>query len=338
MLRIAINGFGRIGRNFLRTILQDPNALKKINVVAINVGPAKLELLAHMFKYDSLMGTYKGTVSFKGDELHIDNQRIKILSMMDPATIPWKSLDIDWVVDATGKFTHRDGAQKHLQAGAKAVLITAPAKDEDVTIIPGVNDAAFKSGTHQIVSIGSCTTNAFLPMLKVLHDLYTIERSFMTTVHAYTNTQVFLDVEASDPRRARAAAINIIPTTTGAMKVMGKVIPDLIGCVEAISLRVPVDKVSLIDLTFVGKKEVSMDGINDAFKKAAESGPMKGIVALTMDPLVSCDFKGDPHSVTIDGLLTATCGERMGKVFGWYDNEWGYSERLKDFLVRDAAK
>ena len=292
-------------------------------------------MVAHMFKDDSLMGTYKGSVAMKGSDLIIDGHPIKLLAELDPINLPWQSLAIDWVVESSGHFTHRDGASKHLQAGAGAVLITAPAKDEDVTIIPGVNDAAYEKGKQRIVSLGSCTTNAFLTMLKVLHDEFIVERCFMTTVHAYTNTQVLLDVEQSDPRRSRAAAINIIPTSTGAMQVMGKVIPDLIGCVEAIAIRVPVAKVSLIDLTFMGKKPVTIDAMNTAFTKAA-NGAMRGILGITMEPLVSSDFNGDGRSSIVDGLLTTTCGERMGKAFGWYDNEWGYSERLKDFLMRDA--
>ncbi|MFI5333179.1 MAG: type I glyceraldehyde-3-phosphate dehydrogenase, partial [Candidatus Babeliales bacterium] len=278
MIRIAINGFGRIGRNFLRTLLQDPHARNKVDIVAINLGPAKKEFTAHMFTYDTLMGTYHGSVALEGNELVIDGKRIQLLTELDPVKLPWKSLNIDWVVECTGHFTKREGASKHLQAGAQYVLISAPAHDEDVSIIPGVNDAMFNASKHKIVSLGSCTTNAVLTMLKVLHDTFTIERSFMTTVHAYTNSQVLLDVEAKDLRRSRAAAVNIIPTTTGAMNVMGKVIPDLAGCVEAIAIRVPVTKVSLIDLTIITKESLTVDAINAAFTKAAH-GPMKGILA-----------------------------------------------------------
>lgn len=335
MIRIAINGFGRIGRTFLRCVLEDKNALNNINIVAINIGPAKLDFCAHMFKYDTLMGTYRGDVAMEGNELVIDGRRITIIAQPDPLKLPWKSFNIDWAVECSGRFTSREGASKHLQAGAGYVLISAPGKDEDVTIIPGVNDALFDASKHKIVSLGSCTTNAFLTMLKVLHDTFTIERCFMTTVHAYTNSQVLLDVEAKDLRRSRAAAMNIIPTTTGAMKVMGKVIPELIGCVEAISIRVPVAKGSLIDLTFLAKKETSIQAINDAFITASKTN-MQHIMAVTNEPLVSSDFNGDSHSVVIDSLLTSTCGPKMGKAFGWYDNEWGYSERLKDFLIEVA--
>jgi len=331
-MNVAISGFGRIGRNFLRAVLEDPQALKKINIVAINVGPAKLNAVAHMFKYDTLMGTYKETVEMQGDELCVGQHRFKILTALDPATLNWSKYNIDWVVESSGHFTKREGAQKHLQAGAKRVLITAPAKDEDVTIVPGVNDASYDPKKDFIVSLGSCTTNAFLTMLKVLHDEFTIERCFMTTVHAYTNTQVLLDVEGEDLRRSRAAAVNIIPTTTGAMQVMGKVIPDLMGCVEAVAIRVPVTKGSLIDLSFLTKKPLHIDAINAAFI-AASQGHMKGILGITMEPLVSSDFNGDSRSCIIDGLLTTTCGMNMGKAFGWYDNEWGYSCRLKSFLM-----
>lgn len=332
-MRIAINGLGRIGRNFLRIILNDAQARKNMDIVAINIGPAKPESVAHMFKYDTLMGTYPGSVVVKGDTLVIGDESIKLFTEMDPEKLPWKALDVDWVVECTGCFTKRDGASKHLTAGAKKVLISAPAQDEDVSIIPGVNDADYNAAEDNIVSIGSCTTNAFLTMLKVLHDTFTIERCFMTTVHAYTNTQVLLDVEDGDLRRSRAAALNIIPTTTGAMKMMGKIIPELVGCVEAMAIRVPVAKVSLIDLTFMAKKPLTVKAMNDAFTTAA-NGPLKNILALTMEPLVSSDFNGDEHSVVIDGLLTTMCGDKMGKVFGWYDNEWGYSARLKDFLLR----
>lgn len=332
MIKVAINGFGRIGRNFLRVVLQDKHALKKINIVAINIGPAKKDAIAHMFKYDTLMGTYAGNVALQGDELVVDEHHIRILTEMDPVEIDWSAYQIDWVVEASGFFTRREDAKKHLQSGAQSVLITAPAKDEDITIIPGVNDNAYDPNTHTIISLGSCTTNAFLTMLKVLHDTFTIKRSLMTTIHAYTNTQVLLDVEDSDLRRSRAAALNIIPTTTGAMKVMGKVIPDLIGCVEALAIRVPVAKVSLIDLSFVCEKNLTIDAINSAFVDASKN-QMRHILGVTMEPLVSSDFKNDSHSVVVDGLLTTVCGETMGKAFGWYDNEWGYSARIKDFLV-----
>jgi len=360
MIKIAINGFGRIGRTFLRVLLCDPIALQKINIVAINIGPAKKEYVAHMFKYDTIMGTYPGSVSLEKDRLVIDNHSILIISEPDPAKANWSAHAIDWVVECSGHFTHREGAAKHITAGARNVLISAPAKNEDITIIPGVNDAQFDKTKHHIVSLGSCTTNAFISILKVLHDEFTIERGFMTTIHAYTNSQVLIDVEGEDLRRSRAAALNIIPTSTGVSHLISKIFPDLTDCIEAIALRVPVATGSLIDFSFVSKKSVTIDLINQTFNRASreDSGLTKGIfppvrpeiiegwqregagskghVGITFEPLVSSDFTGDPRSVIIDGLLTATTGNNMGKVFGWYDNEWGYSCRLKDFLV--AAK
>ncbi len=330
-MRVAINGFGRIGRSFLRCVEQDKNLRDRMEIVAINIGNSQPEYVAHMFKYDTLMGSYQGAVSVEHDELIIDGHRIKILAELDPEKLPWNALNIDWVVDCSGKFTHRDGAQKHIKAGAQRVLISAPAHDEDVAIIPGVNEELFNPEKHTIVSLGSCTTNAFMPTLKVIDDAFGIVRGCMTTTHAYTNSQVLLDVEAKDLRFSRAAALNIIPASTGASGMLAKILPHLKDKVSAVAIRVPVGKVSLIDLVFETKKDLSVDAIHDAFKNAAQ-GKMKNIAALTMEPLVSSDFSGDPHSVIIDGLLTNTKGT-MGQVFGWYDNEWGYSVRMKDFLM-----
>jgi len=330
-MRIAISGFGRIGRTFLRCMLQDTNKLKNMQVVAINIGKSQPELTAHMFKYDTLMGAYQGEVKFEGDELIIDGYGIKVIAELDPEKLPWKDLCIDWVVDCTGKFTDRDGAQKHIVAGAQRVLISAPAHNEDIAIIPGVNQQLFDPSKHFIVSLGSCTTNAFMTMLKVIDDECGIIKGFMTTTHAYTNTQVLLDVEAKDLRFSRAAALNIIPSTTGASQMIGKILPHLAEVISAVAMRVPVAKVSLIDLVVETKGSLSCEIINQAFIKASQSH-MKNIVAFTREPLVSTDFSGDPHSVIIDGLLTNTQGA-MGQVFGWYDNEWGYSMRMKDFLI-----
>lgn len=342
-MKIAINGFGRIGRNFLRAILQDPQAAEKLEVVAINTGPAnkknsvesEMNAVAHMFKYDTLMGTYPGSVKIEQDAyLGVGNYRIKLIAQADPAAIDWGALGVDWVVESSGHFTHAQDARKHIAAGAKHVLITAPAKGEDIAIIPGVNQELFDSKKHSIVSLGSCTTNALVPTLKVLHDAFGIVSGFMTTTHAYTNTQVLLDVNTDDLRRSRAAALNIIPTTTGASDMVGKIIPELDGVVLSTSIRVPVAKVSLIDLSLITQKPCSVESIHAAFESAAQ-GPMRGILALTHDPLVSSDFSGDNHSVTIDGLMTAVNSKNgnFAKVFGWYDNEWGYSVRLKDFLM-----
>jgi len=331
MIRVAINGFGRIGRTFLRCVLQDKTTWEKIQVVAINVGSTQPEFTAHMFKYDTLMGIFPGVVSVENDELIVDGHRIKILSELNPAKLPWNSLSIDWVVECTGCFTDRNGAQKHIVAGAQRVLISAPAHNEDITIIPGVNEDLFNPAQHIIVSLGSCTTNAFIPTLKIVDDAFGVARGCMTTTHAYTNSQVLLDVQAKDLRFSRAAALNIIPATTGASKMLEKVLPHLADKVSAMAVRVPVGKVSLIDLVFEAKNDISVDAIHAAFVAGSQLG-MKNIVALTMEPLVSSDFNGDYHSVVIDGLLTHVNGS-MGQVFGWYDNEWGYSMRMKDFLL-----
>jgi glyceraldehyde 3-phosphate dehydrogenase len=330
MARIAINGFGRIGRNFLRAVLEDPKAKQLLKIVAINVGPSKIESLAHLFKYDTLLGTFAGTVRSDAANLYIDDLVIPLIAQANPQELDWHRFQVDWVVESSGHFTTREGAQQHITAGAKRVLITAPAQNEDITIIPGVNDAAFNPIAHYIVSLGSCTTNALLPMLKVLHEAFNIVSGCMTTIHAYTNSQVLLDVERADPRRARAAALNIIPTTTGAMKVVDKVYPALKGIIGGMALRVPVAKVSLIDLTIMTQTTISKEIINAAFEQA--SSTLRGIIAVSNEPLVSCDYNKNSYSVTIDALLTEVRGN-LGKVCGWYDNEWGYSERLKDFLI-----
>lgn len=335
-MNIAINGFGRIGRNFLRAVLLDPNAARILKVAAINIGPARLDMVAHMFKYDTLMGTYPGQVILEGDELIIDELHIKIIAQRDPLLIDWKLYNIDWVVESSGFFTKRDQANKHIQAGAGAVLITAPAQGEDIAIVPGVNMQFFDRAKHKIVSLGSCTTNAFITLLKALNDAFEITDGLMTTVHAYTNTQVLLDVESEDLRRSRAAALNIIPTTTGVSKLVGTLIPSLAGKIQAVAIRVPVAKVSLIDFSFTAKKPLSVAAIHDACVAVAQTD-MAGIVDLTFEPLVSSDFSGSNYSVVVDGQLTAVQGN-MGKIFGWYDNEWGYSVRLKDFLLYAAQQ
>lgn len=333
MIRIAINGFGRIGRNFLRALAQDKQASERVRVVAVNVGPADPEKIVHMFKYDTMMGTFRGHVEMKGNMLYVNDQVMEVIAERDPEKAPWARLNIDWVAECSGFFTKRDGATKHLNAGAQNVLISAPAKGEDVSIVLGVNDEAYDKNKHKIVSLGSCTTNAIVPVLKVLHDAFGIESGFMTTVHAYTNTQVLLDLECDDVRRGRAAALNIIPTSTGATDVLARIIPELDGKIGGMSLRVPIAKVSLIDLAFVAHKELSMQSLRGAFTSAAVSAKMHGILGVTDEPLVSSDFSGDAHSVVVDLPLLDVRG-RVGKVFGWYDNEWGYSERLKDFLFR----
>ena len=332
-MSVAINGFGRIGKTFLRTLLVDKQALQKIEVAAINVGKGDPQAAALALKYDTLMGTYPGNVSYKDGKLHIDELAIPVVSELDPEKAPWKKYSIDWVVEATGHFTKREGAEKHLKAGAKAVLITAPAEGEDVSIIPGVNGRLYDASKHKIVSIGSCTTNALFTMIKVLDDVFQVEKAAMTTVHAYTNSQALLDVDATMPdlRKKRAAALNIVPTTTGAMKMVERVMPHLAGKMTGVSLRVPVGKVSLIDFTVILKKDATSQEINKAFEEASK-GTMKGFLQYTEEPLVSSDYAGNNNSSIIDGLMTESQG-KFAKVFGWYDNEWGYSERLKDFLL-----
>lgn len=346
-MNVAINGFGRIGRNFLRAVLQDKPCHEKIKIVVINIGQADVATVAHMFKYDTLMGMFPGNVLVKegfygngqddksGAQLIVDGYAINLISEFDVQKIDWAKYGVDWVVDATGKFTKRDGAQLHISSGAKKVLITAPAENEDVTIIPGVNDSDYDPVKHNIVSLGSCTTNAILPIIKIMHENFVIERGFMTTVHAYTNDQVLLDVEKKDLRRARAAALNIVPTTTGAQKVIGKVMPELNGLIGGASVRVPVGKVSLVDFAFDAKKTISIEAINKAFERASIVAPLKGVLTISNEPLVSSDYAGNNSSVVVDGLLTDV-KQNMAKVFGWYDNEWGYSVRLKDFLKKVA--
>ena len=331
-MNIAINGFGRIGKTFLRTILLDETASKKISVKTINIGKGSLELVAHSFKYDSIMGTFPDDVHTEGNMLCIGNKKIEIIADLDPHNIQWARREIDWVVDATGHFTKRDKAMLHLDpAGAKNVLITAPAVNPDITIIPGINSKAYDKNRHQIVSLGSCTTNALVPMLKVLDDTFAIQQCSMTTIHAYTNNQVLLDIETDDPRRSRAAALNIIPTTTGVSKIVNDILPGMGTRFQGMSVRVPVAKVSLIDLVFTSNQNITNKMINAALESASQ-GKYASIMAYTQEPLVSSDFSKDPHSVIIDSLLTSAQGH-MGHVFGWYDNEWGYCQRLKDFLI-----
>ncbi|MBD3231774.1 type I glyceraldehyde-3-phosphate dehydrogenase [Candidatus Dependentiae bacterium] len=330
--KIAINGFGRIGRSFLRALLLDEKASKDLNVVAINIGPGKMEQTALLFQYDSVMGQFKNKVKYLNNSLIIGNKEIKILSELDPEKLPWSSFNIDWVVEATGKFTQRSKAQLHLKAGAKKILITAPAKGEDVTIIPGINDSEYKS-ENLIVSLGSCTTNCFAPMIKVIDENFDLISGLMTTIHAYTNTQVLLDVQDSDPRRARAAAINLIPTSTGADKVITKLYPQYRDKLQALAVRAPIPIVSLIDFTFDTKDYLTVELINDVFKRYSQN-QLKGILQYCEEPLVSSDFEQNSHSCIIDSLLTKSNG-KMHKIFGWYDNEFGYSCRLKDFLLHN---
>lgn len=335
-MNIAINGFGRIGRNFLRAVLEDSRARKKLNVVAINLGPMSLETAEHLFKNDSLLGRWPGTVELKGNELIVDGHAMCLSSACEPDACPWKSQDIEWVVESSGCFTNREGASGHLQAGAAHVLVTAPMKGEDISVIPGVNMDEYNSESHKIVSMGSCTTNALMPVIKVLLDQCGLQFGFMTTIHAYTNDQVLLDVGHRDLRRTRAAAINIIPTTTGAARMVDRLFPQLENKIACTAIRVPVAKVSLLDISFTSDKKMSAELINRVFRAVAE-GDLKNIVGYSDEPLVSSDYYQCSKSVTIDSLMTQAVGS-TGRVFGWYDNEWGYSERLKDFLVYAASK
>lgn len=334
MINIAINGFGRIGKNFLRTLLQDKDALKYIKVMVINIGKSDPESCAFYFKYDTLMSNFPDNILYRDDNLIINDISIKIAANLDPEKIDWQKYNIDWVVDCTGKFTKREQALRHIKSGAKKVLISAPGENSDVTIIPGVNMGLFNKDKDQIISLGSCTTNALAPMIKILDDEFKVENAFMTTVHAYTNSQALLDTttEIKDMRKKRAAALNIIPTTTGATKVIDYIFPHLKGKIKGNALRVPVAKVSLIDLNVVVKSNnLDVKTVNDNFKRQA-SLPMKNILDFTDLPLVSSDYYGNNNSVIIDGLLTQVNSNTI-KIFGWYDNEWGYANRLKDFLI-----
>jgi len=327
-IRVGINGFGRIGRNFFRA----QQALgADLDIVALNdLGDA--QTMAHLLRYDSNLGPFKGDVDLADGVLRAAGEEIRILSERDPAALPWGELGVDVVLESTGHFTDREGAGKHLEGGAKKVLISAPAKDPDVTLVLGVNDAAYDAEAHQIVSMASCTTNCVAPMAKVLHELGEIESGFMTTIHAYTNDQVILDFPHKDLRRARAAAINLIPTTTGAAKAIGIVMPELQGKVDGISVRAPVSTGSLTDLVVSLGRETSIDEVNSAFRTAA-SGQLDGILQYSEDPIVSTDINGSAYSCIFDSELTMVHGSTV-KAFGWYDNEWGYSCRLVDIIPK----
>jgi glyceraldehyde 3-phosphate dehydrogenase len=329
-IRVGINGFGRIGRNFWRAVNDQGSrgqSTGEIQVVAAN-DLGDVATMAHLLKYDSVLGNLADEVTASGDEIHVGSQTIRILAQRDPADLPWGELGVDVVVESTGRFTNADDARKHIAGGAKKVIVSAPAKGEDITIVMGVNDDAYDPAKHQIISNASCTTNCVAPMAKVLLDNFGIVRGLMTTVHAYTSDQVLQDFPHRDLRRARAAAINIIPTTTGAAKATALVLPELKGKMDGLSLRVPVPDGSVTDLVAQLGREVTKDEVNAAFKAAAE-GPLKGYLYYTSDPIVSSDIVGSPASCTFDSSLTMAEGDQV-KVIGWYDNEWGYSSRLVD--------
>jgi glyceraldehyde 3-phosphate dehydrogenase len=327
MTRVAINGFGRIGRNFLRAYLE---RRPDYEVVAVNdIGDVKT--MAHLLEFDSVLGRLNDQVDADSETMTVGKHRLRAFSIPEPEKLPWRELDIDVVVESTGRFEKREKARAHLDAGAGSVVISAVANDEDVTLVLGVNDDAYDPNRHRIVSNASCTTNCVTPLAKVIHDAFTIERGFMTTVHAYTPTQPVLDAPHKDLRRARAAAINLIPTTTGATRALGTVLPELEGKIGALAIRAPVPVGSIVDLTLDLARPVERDEVNAAFRSAAERGALLGILRYADEPLVSSDIVGSSYSCIFDSELTMTSGSLV-KVFGWYDNEWGYSCRLVDLV------
>jgi glyceraldehyde 3-phosphate dehydrogenase len=332
-IRAAINGFGRIGRNVLRSAKQSGNT--DIDFVAVN-DLTDAATLAHLLKYDSVHGRYPGTVEVSEGGLLVDGDEIKVSSERDPAALPWGELGVDIVIEGTGIFRDRVGAGKHLAAGAKKVIITAPAKNEDVTIVLGVNDDDYDPDNHHIISNASCTTNCLAPLVKVIASEFGFRHGLMTTIHAYTNDQRILDLPHSDLRRARAAAVSMIPTTTGAAKATGLVLPEVKGRIDGMAIRVPTADVSIVDLVAEVDRDVTVEEVNAAFQRAAD-GPMAGILGVSHEPLVSIDYTSDPHSSTVDALSTAVMDGRMVKVLSWYDNEWGYSSRVVDLVSKVGA-
>jgi glyceraldehyde 3-phosphate dehydrogenase len=326
-LKVAINGFGRIGRNFLRTC----RGVGDIEIVAVN-DLTDSNTLAHLLKYDSVHGIFQGDVSAADDTINVDGKSIKVLAETDPSKLPWKELGVEIVLESTGRFTDKEGAGKHLSAGAGWVIISAPAKGPDATVCMGVNEEKLDPSKHKIISNASCTTNCLAPVAKVLNDEFGIEKGLMTTIHSYTNDQRILDLPHKDLRRARAAAVSMIPTTTGAAKAVGLVLPELQGKLDGMAIRVPTPNVSVVDLVADLKKESTAESVNAALKKAAD-GPMKGILMYTEEPVVSIDFNGNPHSSIVDAQVTKVIEGKMVKVLSWYDNEWGYSTRLRDLML-----
>jgi glyceraldehyde 3-phosphate dehydrogenase len=327
-VRVGINGFGRIGRNFWRAVHAGGGG--DIEIVAAN-DLGDLATIAHLLKYDTVLGTLDVDVSADGDVIRVGSHSIKMLAERDPAALPWGELGVDVVIESTGRFTSAQDAGKHLAGGARKVIISAPAKGEDITVVMGVNDESYDPARHDIISNASCTTNCVAPMAKVLNDSFGIRKGLMTTIHAYTNDQVILDFPHKDLRRARAAAQNIIPTTTGAAKATALVLPELKGKLDGLSMRVPVMDGSVTDLVVQLDREVSVEEVNSAYRAAAD-GPLKGYLHYTADPIVSSDIVGTPYSCTFDSLLTMAFGDQV-KVIGWYDNEWGYSNRLADLTA-----
>ncbi len=325
-IRIGINGFGRIGRNVLRASLDDP----ELEFVALN-DLTDAKTLAYLLKYDSVHGTLPVTVEAKDDQIVVDGKALTILAKKDPKELPWKELGVDLVIESTGRFTDREGASRHLSAGAKRVIISAPGKDVDFTVVLGVNHEAYDPRAHQIISNASCTTNCLAPVAKVLLENFGIRHGVMTTIHSYTNDQQLLDLPHKDLRRARAAAISMVPTSTGAAKALHLVLPQLKGKMDGMAIRVPTPNVSLVDLSVETERDCDVASVNAAYRRAAE-GPLKGILKYSEAPIVSVDQNGDPHSATLDAPLTTVIDRRMVKVIAWYDNEWGYSCRVRDLV------
>jgi glyceraldehyde 3-phosphate dehydrogenase len=330
-IRVAINGFGRIGRNFFRASYNDP----EIEIVALN-DLTDSKTLAHLLTYDSVHGTFQADVQHAQDSLTVNGKQIRIFAMKDPKTLPWKELQVDFVIESTGRFTDHGSASQHVTAGASRVIISAPAKDPDATIVLGVNESTYNPEKHTIISNASCTTNCLAPISKVILQKFGIKRAFMTTIHSYTNDQHLLDLPHKDLRRARAASLSMIPTSTGAARALHLVIPELKGKVDGIAIRVPTPNVSLIDLSVEVEKDCDAATVNTAFKEAAQSS-LKGYLQVSEAPIVSTDLNGCSYSATVDAPLTSVMDKRLVKVFAWYDNEWGYSCRLRD-LVKVLAK
>jgi len=332
-IKVGINGFGRIGRNVLRASLKDPN----LDFVAVN-DLTDPKTLAHLLKYDSVLGNLPNTVTAGPDSITVDGKTIKVFKEKDPAALPWESVGAQVVIESTGRFTDANDAKKHMRGSVKKVIISAPAKNEDVTVVLGVNHEKYDAAKHHIISNASCTTNCLAPVAKVLQDEFKIVSGTMTTIHSYTNDQVILDFPHKDLRRARAAALNMIPTSTGAAKALKLVIPELGGKVDGFSMRVPTPNVSVVDFVAIVEKKTTKEEVNAALKKASESGPLKGYLGFETEELVSSDFKGDSRSSIVDSPSTMVVGGNLVKVISWYDNEWGYSSRVRDLINYIAAK
>jgi len=331
-IKVGINGFGRIGRNIMRAAM----AHDDIDIVAVN-DLTDAATLAHLLKYDSILGNLRADISATGDSITVDGDKFKVLAQKDPAQLPWKDFGVDVVFESTGRFTTRDDAAKHIAGGAKRVVITAPAKKPDATFVMGVNHETYDPAKHHVISNASCTTNCLAPVAKVLHESFGITKGWMTTCHAYTNDQQLLDLPHKDIRRARAAALSIIPTTTGAAAAVGEVLPALKGKLDGISLRVPTPNVSVVDLNVLIDKPATAEEVNAQFKAAAD-GPLKGFLEYVTAPLVSIDFRGNPHSASLDSPYTKVMDGNFVKILAWYDNEWGYSSRCVDLILYMAKK